>query len=193
MPTKTLYIKNMVCGRCIKVVREELENLNFTLTNIELGEATISTTASKDIDIAPIKKVLEENGFELLDDKHKKLVEKIKTIVIAQIQESKNGELEKFNFSKYLSENLNMSYQYLSNLFSSLEDVTIEKFIIHQKIEKVKELLIYDEITLSEISYQLGYSSVQHLSSQFKKVTGFTPSHYKNLKNRNRNPLDKIH
>ncbi len=193
MPTKTLYIKNMVCGRCIKVVREELENLNFTVTNIELGEATISTTASKDIDIAPIKKVLEENGFELLDDKHKKLVEKIKTIVIAQIQESKNGELEKFNFSKYLSENLNMSYQYLSNLFSSLEDVTIEKFIIHQKIEKVKELLIYDEITLSEISYQLGYSSVQHLSSQFKKVTGFTPSHYKNLKNRNRNPLDKIH
>ena len=193
MPTKTLYIKNMVCGRCIKVVREELENLNFTVTNIELGEATISTTASKDIDIAPIKKVLEENGFELLDDKHKKLVEKIKTIVIAQIQESKNGELEKFNFSKYLSENLNMSYQYLSNLFSSLEDVTIEKFIIHQKIEKVKELLIYDEITLSEISYQLGYSSVQHLSSQFKKVTGFTPSHYKNLKNRNRNPLDKVH
>jgi len=193
MPTKTLYIKNMVCGRCIKVVREELENLNFTVTSIELGEATISTTASKNIDIAPIKKVLEENGFELLDDKHKKLVEKIKTIVIAQIQESKNGELEKFNFSKYLSENLNMSYQYLSNLFSSLEDVTIEKFIIHQKIEKVKELLIYDEITLSEISYQLGYSSVQHLSSQFKKVTGFTPSHYKNLKNRNRNPLDKIH
>jgi len=191
MPTKTLYIKNMVCGRCIKVVREELENLGYTVSNVELGEATISTD-KKEIDIAPIKKVLEENGFELLDDKHKKLVEKIKTIVIAQIQKSKNGELEKFNFSKYLSENLNMSYQYLSNLFSSLEDVTIEKFIIHQKIEKVKELLIYDEITLSEISYQLGYSSVQHLSSQFKKITGFTPSHYKNLKDRNRNPLDRV-
>jgi len=191
MPTKTLYIKNMVCGRCIKVVREELENLGYTVSNVELGEATISTD-KKEIDIAPIKKVLEENGFELLDDKHKKLVEKIKTIVIAQIQKSKNGDLEKFNFSKYLSENLNMSYQYLSNLFSSLEDVTIEKFIIHQKIEKVKELLIYDEITLSEISYQLGYSSVQHLSSQFKKITGFTPSHYKNLKDRNRNPLDRV-
>ena len=181
----------MVCGRCIKVVREELENLGYTVSNVELGEATISTD-KKEIDIAPIKKVLEENGFELLDDKHKKLVEKIKTIVIAQIQKSKNGELGKFNFSKYISENLNMSYQYLSNLFSSLEDVTIEKFIIHQKIEKVKELLIYDEITLSEISYQLGYSSVQHLSSQFKKITGFTPSHYKNLKDRNRNPLDRV-
>jgi AraC-like DNA-binding protein len=181
----------MVCRRCIKVVREELENLDYTVTNVELGQATISTTGNN-INIAPVKKVLEENGFELLDDKHKKLVENIKTIIIAQIQDSKNGELEKVNFSKFLSEKLNLSYQYLSNLFSSLEDVTIEKFVIHQKIEKVKELLIYDEMTLSEISYQLGYSSVQHLSSQFKKVTGFTPSHYKHLKNKKRNPLDSV-
>lgn len=191
MYTKTLYIKNMVCPRCIKVVREELEKLGYGVSDVELGEATISTT-KKEIDIEPIKIALEDNGFELLGDKHKKLIEKIKTEIIIKIQESRHGELEKFNFSKFLSEKLNLSYQYMSNLFSSLEDVTIEKFVIHQKIEKVKELLIYDELTLSEISYRLGYSSVQHLSSQFKKVTGFTPSHYKNLKNRKRNPLDSV-
>lgn len=191
MSTKTLYIKNMVCARCIKVVREELEKLDYEVNSIELGEAAIST-AKKEIEIELIKKALEDNGFELLGDKQKQIVEKIKTAVIKQIQSSRDGELEKFNFSRFLSDNLNLSYQYLSNLFSSLEDVTIEKFIIHQKIEKVKELLIYDELTLSEISYRLGYSSVQHLSSQFKKVTGFTPSHYKSLKNRKRNPLDGV-
>lgn len=191
MRTATLYIKNMVCGRCIKVVREELENLGYDVAGVELGEATISS-ANDEIDFGQIKKILEENGFELLDDKHKRLIEKIKTAIIQIIQDSREKELEGFNFSKYLSDNLNLSYQYLSNLFSSLEDVTIEKFIIHQKIEKVKELLVYGEMTLSEISYQLGYSSVQHLSSQFRKITGFTPSHYKNLKNKKRNTLDNV-
>ncbi len=191
MLTKTIYIKNMVCGRCIKVVNDELIKLGLNVQNVELGEATI-ITENNSFDTDKIRSVLESNGFELLDDKQRKVVEKIKTIIIGKIQSSSNGELEKFNFSKYLSENLNISYQYLSHLFSSMEDTTIEKYIIHQKIEKVKELLVYDELTLSEMSFQLGYSSVQHLSSQFKKTTGFTPSHYKNLKSKKRIPLDKV-
>lgn len=191
MQTKTIYIKNMVCARCIKVVREELEKLGLTVHSVELGEANVSTN-NNEFDMPQIKAALENNGFEILDDKQGKLVEKIKTMIIEKTQSSENGELEKFNFSKYLSENLNVSYQYLSHLFSSMEDTTIEKFIIHQKIEKVKELLIYNELTLSEIAFRLGYSSVQHLSSQFKKITGFTPSHYKNLKDKKRTSLDKV-
>ncbi len=191
MQEKTLYIKNMVCPRCIKVVKDELQKLGLNVISVELGEATIEINNGP-LNINEIKKNLENNGFELLDDKQGKLVEKIKTLIIDKIQNSKPGNLEKFNFSRYLSENLNVTYQYLSHLFSSLEDTTIEKYIIHQKIEKVKELLVYDELTLSEISYNLGYSSVQHLSSQFKQVTGFTPSYYKNLKDKKRIPLDKV-
>ncbi len=191
MQTTTIYIKNMVCGRCIKVVSEELTKLGLTVQNVELGEATF-VSENNSIDMNRIRAVLESNGFGMLNDKQSKIIEKIKTIIIEKIQSSTNGELEKFNFSKYISENLNISYQYLSHLFSSLEDITIEKYIIHQKIEKVKELLVYDELTLSEIAFKLGYSSVQHLSSQFKKTTGFTPSHYKNLKNKKRIPLDKV-
>ena len=191
MQTQTLYIKNMVCPRCIKVVKDELTNIGLKVKSVELGEATIETN-NKPVNLDEIRNILEANGFELLDDKQGKLVEKIKTLIIEKIQATQPGEIEKFNFSKYLSENLNVTYQYLSHLFSSLEDTTIEKYIIHQKIEKVKELLVYDELTLSEIAFNLGYSSVQHLSSQFKKVTGFTPSHYKNLKNKKRIPLDKV-
>jgi AraC family transcriptional regulator len=191
MQTKTLYIKNMVCPRCIKVVKDELNKLGLHVIGVELGEATVKSN-NYPINIIEIKKILENNGFELLDDKQGKLVEKIKTLIIDRIQNSKPGDLEKFNFSKYLSDNLNVTYQYLSHLFSSLEDSTIEKYIIHQKIEKVKELLVYNELTLSEISYNLGYSSVQHLSNQFKQVTGFTPSYYKNLRDKKRTPLDKV-
>ena len=191
MQTQTLYIKNMVCPRCIKVVKDELTKLGLNVKNVELGEATIETN-NKPVNLEQIRNILEANGFELLDDKQGKLVEKIKTLIIEKIQNTKDGELERFNFSKYLSENLNVTYQYLSHLFSSLEDITVEKYIIHQKIEKVKELLVYDELTLSEIAFNLGYSSVQHLSSQFKKITGFTPSHYKNLKDKKRIPLDKV-
>jgi AraC-like DNA-binding protein len=173
------------------VVKEELIKIGLKVKNVELGEATIETN-NKPVNFDEVRNILETNGFELLDDKQGKLVEKIKTLVIEKIQATQPGEIEKFNFSKYLSENLNVTYQYLSHLFSSLEDTTIEKYIIHQKIEKVKELLVYDELTLSEIAFNLGYSSVQHLSSQFKKVTGFTPSHYKSLKHKKRIPLDKV-
>jgi AraC family transcriptional regulator len=181
----------MVCPRCIKVVNDELHKLGLNVINVELGEATIEVN-NHTINTNEIEKVLQSNGFELLDDKQGKLVEKIKTLIIEKIQNSQPGKLEKFNFSKYLSENLNVTYQYLSHLFSSLEDTTLEKFIIHVKIEKVKEFLVYDELTLSEIAYNLGYSSVQHLSNQFKKITGFTPSYYKNLKDKKRIPLDKV-
>lgn len=191
MEQQTIYIKNMVCPRCIKVVKEELEGLGYTVQKVELGEASITSDKTK-INIDSIKGTLEKNGFELLDDRHGKLIEKMKTIIIETIRNYNDDGLEKINFSVLLSEKLNFSYQHLSNLFSSLEGVTLEKYIINQKIEMVKEFLIYDEITLSEISFRLGYSSVQHLSSQFKKVTGFTPSKFKSLKIKPRISIDRL-
>jgi AraC-like DNA-binding protein len=135
--------------------------------------------------------VLKENGFELIDDKKSKLIDSIKTLIIEKIHHSGEGR-EVINYSDYISGKIGYDYSYLSNLFSSVEGTTIEKYIILQKIEKVKELLVYDELTLNEISYQLDYSSVQHLSSQFKKITGLTPSHFKKLKENKRKPLDSI-
>jgi AraC-like DNA-binding protein len=181
----------MVCNRCIKVVREEFEKLGLNIKNIILGEVVIDIPDER-IDMTKIKSVLEENGFELLDDRQTKLIEKIKILIIELIHHNKERDLSGINFSEYLSNNINLSYQYLSTLFSSTEGITIEKFIINQKIEKVKEMLIYDELTLSEISYQLGYSSVQHLSSQFKKITGLSPTEFKHLKNKSRIPIDKL-
>jgi AraC-like DNA-binding protein len=188
---KKIFIKNMVCDRCIKVVREELQKLNLNVENVRLGEVDILDDESE-IDIPKIKEVLENNGFELLDDKQAKIIEKIKINVIELIQKQLDEEIGSISFSKYIADKLGLSYQHLSNLFSSKEGITLEKFIINQKVEKVKELLVYDELTLSEISYKLDYSSVQHLSNQFKKVTGFSPSEFKKLKNKKRTPLDKI-
>ncbi|MFZ0453468.1 MAG: helix-turn-helix domain-containing protein [Ignavibacteriaceae bacterium] len=190
MNTKTLYIKNMVCNRCIKVVREELEKLGLKVENVILGEAVVSSL--EDIDNNQIKNVLEQNGFELIDDKQAKIIEKIKVIVIELIQNQSEDKLTGINISDFISEKVDKSYQYISSLFSSHEGVTLETYIINQKIEKVKELLIYNELSLTEISYRLGYSSVQHLSSQFKKITGLTPSEFKNLREKTRKPLDKV-
>lgn len=191
MEQQTIYIKNMVCPRCIKVVREELEGLGYNVQKIELGEASISAINTK-INIDGIKEALERNGFELLDNRQGKLIEKMKTIIIEKIRSNKNESFDNVNFTNLLSNSLNLSYQHLSTLFSSLEGITLEKYIINQKIELVKEFLIYDELTLSEISFRLGYSSVQHLSSQFKKVTGFTPSKFKSLKIKPRKPIDQL-
>lgn len=190
MEQATIHIKNMVCNRCIKVVKEELEKLGYKVDSIILGEATIQTKSKFDFDL--INKVLNENGFELIDSRHSRIIEKIKVIVIETIRDMAEGKLENISFTDLLQDKLNLSYQYLSTLFSSSEGTTIEKYIILQKIEKVKELIVYDELSLSEIAYRLGYSSVQHLSSQFKKITGLTPSHFKSIKNIKRNPLDKI-
>lgn len=186
----TLYIKNMVCHRCIKVVKDELIKLGYEVSNITLGEAIIKSSEESP-SITEIKKVLVDNGFDLVDDKNSKLIEKIKVLIISRIHHQ-NDKLEKFSFSKYLSNELGVNYSQLSSVFSSGEGITIEKFIIKQKIEKVKELLTYDELTLSEISFMLGYSSVQHLSNQFRQITGLNPSYFKKLKEHRRNPLDHL-
>ena len=191
MKPKILHIKNMVCDRCIKVVREELEKLGYETDNVILGEARISSE-KKQFDLNGIRKTLEENGFELINDKQAKLIEEIKISLIDLIHYKSANELEKISLSKFLSEKFHHSYQHISSLFSSKEGITIEKYFINQKIEKAKELLVYNELTLSEISYKLGYSSVQHLSNQFKKVTGFTPSEFKKLRIKKRLPLDKV-
>ncbi len=185
-----LNIKNMVCNRCIKVVEEEIEKLGYNVVDISLGEVKISSSTK--IDIRQIKTVLEENGFELIDDKNSRLIERIKLTIINRIKDLSEGNTSKINFVKEITNETHLSYQYISTLFSSSEGITIEKYIILQKIEKVKELLVYDELTLSEIAYRLDYSSVQHLSNQFKKVTGLTPSYFKQFKELRRKPIDKL-
>jgi AraC family transcriptional regulator len=186
----TIHIKNMVCARCVKVVRESLTNLGLEIKDVVLGKAVIHSS-EENLPLKKINQVLNENGFELIEDKNVKLIETIKVLIIKKIHHS-NESLEKFNFTKYISETLNVNYNQLSTLFSTAEGTTIEKFIIHQKIEKVKELLAYDELTLSEIAYKLGYSSVQHLSNQFKQVTGFSPSDFKKINLPKRISLDKV-
>lgn len=157
----------MVCNRCIKVVKEELTNLGLSIKNIELGRVEIASQLES-VTIEKIDAVLKENGFKLIDDKKSRLIGQIKTIVIEFIHHNKKKP-EHINSSDYLSGKMGYDYSYLSSLFSSVEGTTIEKYIINQKIEKVKELLVYDELSLNEIAYQLDYSSVQHLSTQFKK------------------------
>ncbi len=188
---KTLYIKNMVCNRCIKVVREELEKLDYTIEKIELGEVVITSTKKK-FQLDKINKMLEENGFELIDSRNANIIERVKILIIKLIHHNSTENQSDINIHDEIINEAGLSYQYVSSLFSSMEGITIEKFIIHQKIEKVKELIVYDELTLSEIAYRLGYSSVQHLSNQFKKVTGLSPSYFKKLKSKKRKSLDRI-
>ena len=189
----TLHIKNMVCDRCKLVVRQELEKLGLHPEKVVLGEVVISDEISPEV-----QQVLDESlrrlGFERIDDRKARLVETIKSTVIELIHHGDPGS-RKFNWSDILSDRLNYEYNYLSNLFSSVEGITLEQYIIRQKIERVKELLLYDEFTLSEIAHKLGYSSVAHLSGQFKKITGFTPSDLKKSREieKNRKSLDHIH
>lgn len=179
----------MVCNRCIAVVRSEFEKLGYTDFVVIMGEVDVPD----DLSASQIEKVREKlgtHGFEIIDDKKSKLIEKIKTAVIDQVQNTNNRP--KINYSELISAKLGRDYSYLSNLFSEIEGITIEQYIILQKIEKVKELLVYDELSLSEISDILGYSSVAHLSNQFKKVTGLTPSHFKTVKENKRISLDRV-
>lgn len=186
----TLYIKNMVCNRCIRVVREELEKLGLRVGRIELGE--VDLVDGKTIDLKKIQLVLEQNGFQLIEDKRVRIIERIKLAILKLVQLDHSVSPLRLNHSDYISRELGHDYHSLSSLFSSVENVTIEQYIILQKIERVKELLKYGELTLSEIAFEMGYSSVQHLSNQFKKVTGLTPSHFKDLKESLRKPLDKV-
>lgn len=194
LPQKTismtkLHIKNMVCNRCIMVVGAELERLGYVPLQVVLGEVVLAS------DIAPAEKAtiddrLRRFGFELIDDKKGRIIERIKTLILELVH--KHDNQLRTNLSDYLGEHLNHDYGYLSNLFSEVEGTTIEKYYIAQKTERVKELLVYDELTLSEIAMQLNYSSVAHLSNQFKKATGLTPSHFKQIKAQKRKPLDEV-
>lgn len=184
-----LYIKNMVCNRCKMVVESELEKLGLHPVEVELGEVEI-----KEDSIDDLKKELVDRlqllGFEFLDDKKSITVEKIKTFIVDLVH-YQNNKLT-MNLSDLLSEHLAQDYNTLSKLFSEEEGTTIEKYFIHQKIEKVKELIMYDEMNLNEITHQLNYSSVSHLSNQFKKVTGYSPSQFKQLKDKKRKQLDDL-
>ena len=184
-----IYIKNMVCNRCKLVVKSIFEQLGLHPTQIELGEIVLQ---ENDISRVKDKLILKLRsfGFDLLDDKKTQTIEKVKSLIIDLVQR-KDNNIE-VTLSEYLSHELHKEYSSLSNLFSEVEGITIEKYYILQKIEKVKELLVYDELSLSEIAYKLNYSSVAYLSNQFKKVTGLTPSHFKKLKDRKRKPLDKL-
>jgi AraC-like DNA-binding protein len=174
-----LYIKYMVSLRCKLVVKAALEDLGLHYKYINLGEVEINEELSPETWQA-LKEKLQVSGLELMEDKKSILIEKIKNIVVELIHYSE--ENVKYNFSTYISEKLNHDYTYLSNLFSQVTGSTLEHFIIAHKIEKVKELLLYDELNLTEIAYKLHYSSVSHLSFQFKKVTGLTPSYFKKIK-----------
>ncbi len=180
----------MVCDRCVMVVKQELDKAGFRYSNIQLGEITLNTEPGNE-QLKQLRDNLQKLGFEMLDDKKSQIVEQVKNAIVTLIHGNKEAEFN-IKLSALLAEKLNLDYHYLSTLFSSIEGITIEKYAILQRIEKVKELLMYDEKTLSEIAYELGYSSVQHLSVQFKKITGLTPSHFKQLKENKRRPLDKL-
>ena len=180
----------MVCDRCIMTVRQLLDKEGLAFKNIQLGQVELAEPPQAD-QLENLKNSLRESGFEMLDDKKSRTVERIKNVIVSMVQGYDEDEFNK-KLSATLEEKLNMDYHYLTTLFSSVEGVTIEKYVILQRIEKVKELLMYDELNLSEIAYKLGYSSVQHLSQQFKKVTGLTPSRFKQLKENQRKPLDKV-
>jgi len=190
MTHTTLHIKNMVCNRCIQSVNDHLTDLGYDIEKIELGEAIIRQEINSN-EKEQVRQVLFENGFELIDDKKSWIINRIKTLIIEYIHFDREKPAYS-NFSDFLSAELGHDYSYLSHLFSSVEGRTIEKYLILQKIEKVKELLVYDELTLNEISYQLDYSSPQHLSKQFKVITGLTPSHYKQIKEKKRMSLDTL-
>lgn len=179
----------MVCNRCILVVQNELDKLGIVANNIKLGEIILEkdlTTTEREA----LENVLDPLGFEVLDDKKSRMIEKIKNVIIDLVHHQDNDA--KTNLSDVLSDALHHDYNYLSNLFSDIEGTTIEKYFIAQKVEKIKELLVYDELSLSEIADRMNYSSVAYLSNQFKKVTGLTPSHFKQIREDKRKPLDKV-
>lgn len=184
-----LIIKNMVCPRCEMVVRETLEELGYRVHEVELGKAVVEEDES--IILKEVNKELSEYGFELITGKNQQLVEQIKNHLLSYVQDLEEAENQK-KVSKYLSKKLHQNYSSLSTAFSESEDTTIEKYVIHLKIERVKELLSYGELTLSEIAWKLNYSSVAHLSNQFKKITGMSVTDYKKARDSFRNSLDDI-
>jgi AraC-like DNA-binding protein len=184
-----LYIKNMVCKRCKMVVKTEIEKLGYHVISIILGEAEIKENLSQE-QKSGLNKSLLHYGFELISERKGQLIEKIKNTVIESVHYSAGNP--NVPYSEYLSNKLNHDYSSLSKLFSESEGITLEQYIISQKIERVKELLAYDELTISQIADQMNYSSNAHLSRQFKNATGYTPSAFKKLKHDRRTPLEEI-
>ena len=183
-----LSIKNMVCLRCVKAVEQLLQSMNAKVLYVQLGEVLLEDPLTS-MQLQHFKSELNKLGFELLDDARKQQIDKIKSIVIDHIHYKED---EKFAFPEVLSNALHKEYSIISKLFSETEGITIEQYVILQKIEKVKELLVYNEMNLNEISFKLGYSSVAHLSAQFKKVTGLTPSQFKAQGIHLRKTLDQV-
>jgi AraC-like DNA-binding protein len=179
----------MVSNRCKIAVKEELRKLNLHFILVDLGEIEIMENLSKE-ELELFKAGLYATGLELMDDKKAVLIEKIKNVIIEMVHHS--DEVLKVNFSDFLSEKLKHDYTYLANLFSEVQGTTIEQFIISHKIERIKELIIYGELNITEIAWKMNYSSVAHLSNQFKKMTGLSPSHFRNLKNKRRTPIEEI-
>ncbi|MEP7277530.1 MAG: AraC family transcriptional regulator [Bacteroidota bacterium] len=184
-----LYIKYMISLRCKMLVKDELEKLGLDYLNIALGMVQLKEKITPD-KRQQLRESLIKSGLELLDDKKSILIEKIKNVIIEMIHYA--DELPSINHSEYISKKLDHDYTYLANIFSEVKGITIQQFIIIHKIEKVKELILYDELNLSEISYKLHYSSVAHLSNQFKKITGLTPSFYKQLKKKRTDNLENL-
>lgn len=188
-----LHIKNMVCSRCIMVIKSELLALGFHPTLVEMGVVRLEEDILDDENLHKLGTKLIELGFELLDNSKTRIIEQIKSLIIEKVHRSNTLD-EKVNWSNLISDHLFHEYNYLSALFSSVEGITLEQYIIRQKIEKVKELLFYDELSLGKIADKLGYSSIAHLSAQFKKITGQTPSQFKKTRaiDMDRKSLDEI-
>lgn len=179
----------MVSNRCKIMVKEELKKLGLHFIVVDLGEVEIMENISAE-QREQLKAALLDSGLELIDDKRAVLIERIKNVIIEMVHHT--DEMIKTNFSDYLSNKLNHDYTYMANLFSEVQGITIEQFIISHKIERIKELIIYDELNITEIAWKMNYSSVAHLSNQFKKVTGLSPSHFKQLKDKRRSPIEEI-
>lgn len=179
----------MVSSRCKVAVKEILRKLDLNFVFLELGEVEIMESLSVEQNEA-LRLALNADGFELMDDKKAVLIEKIKNVIIEMVHFT--DDLPTVNYSEHISNKLNHDYTYLSNMFSEVKGLTIQQFIIIHKVERIKELIIYDELNITEIAWKLNYSSVAHLSNQFKKITGLTPSHFKQLKDKSRSPIEEI-
>ncbi len=188
MLKSSIYIKNMVCPRCITAVQQTLNEQKIPFSEVKLGEAVLETA---NFDYQQLDKKLKEIGFELIQDKSRQTVEQIKSLIVNFIHHNSEEDL-KINFSEYLANKTGFNYSYISTVFSEIENTTIEKFIILQKIAKVKELISYNELNFSEIAIRLNYSSASHLSKQFKNITGYSLSEYKKTKTEQRKSIDKL-
>ncbi len=188
MSQQHFHIKNMVCSHCAEVLEEKLTEAGFNVQRIELGELYLAHAVDEN-EYGRLVNVIRDNGFDLIDDENSRIVEQIKQLIIQQVRS--DTPLEK-NLSDFLSDNIHKDYQQLSRLFSAVEGKSIERYFILQKIERAKELIVYDEKTLSEIALELDYSSQQHFSRQFKKETGLSPSHFKEIKENKRTSIDQL-